>query len=171
MAEEQPPRHVKIGRVLGATGLRGWLKVQSYTYPPENLLQHSHWELHGFGGRRTAVSVAESAYSGRSLRVRLAGIADRDAADALRWLDIEVARSALPPTAAREYYRDDLIGLRVRNREGTELGQVSHFVEAPADPVMVVKGARELWVPAVPRYLVRVDLERGEVEVDWPAEL
>ena len=171
MAEGQPPRNIRLGRILGAAGLRGWLKVQSYTDPPENLLQHQHWELHDLGGSCTPVSVVESTHSGNSLRVRLAGVADRDAADALRGQDIEVARSALPPTAAREYYRDDLLGLRVCNREGVELGRVSHFVEAPAAAVMVVKGLREQWVPAVPKYLVRVDLERGEIEVDWPVEL
>ena len=72
---------------------------------------------------------------------------------------------------AREYYQEDLIGLRVRSRAGQELGLVSHFVEAPANAVMVVMGQRELWIPAVPSHLLRVDLERGEIEVDWPVEL
>ena len=59
----------------------------------------------------------------------------------------------------------------VRNRAGVEMGVVSHYVEAPAAPVMVVRGAREHWVPAVPSHLLRVDLERGEIEVDWPEDL
>ena len=171
MAEDQPPRNVKLGRVLGAAGLRGWLKVQSYTDPPENLLQHQVWELSDREGRRAPYTVAEAAFDGRWIRARLAGIEDRDAAQVLRGRDIEVARSALPPTAPREYYRDDLIGLRVCTRAGAELGRVSHFVEAPATAVMVVRGVREHWVPAVPRYLLRVDLGRGEIEVDWPEEL
>ena len=165
------PRNVKLGRVLGAHGVRGWLKVQSYTDPPENLLQHRQWILADAGGGQQAGQIAEAEFDGRWLRVRLEGIADRDAAELLRGRDIEVARSALPPTAPREYYRDDLIGCRVRNREGVELGSVSHFVEAPAAPVMVVTGEREHWIPAAPRHLLRVDLERGEIEVDWPDEL
>ena len=171
MAEDQPPRNVKLGRVLGAVGLRGWVKVQSYTDPPENLLRHKVWELADVQGQRAPYEVAEASFDGRWVRARLAGVADRDAADLLRGRDVEVARSALPPTAAREYYRDDLIGLRVRTREGTELGRVSHFLEAPSEPVMVVQGEREHWVPAVPRYLRRVDLRQGEIEVDWPEEL
>ncbi len=172
MAEDRPPRYVKLGRILGAAGLRGWLKIQSYTDPPENLLQHKLWDLADRHGRRTSHEVAEARFDGRWIRVRLAGVEDRDGADALRGLDIEVARSALPPTAAREYYRDDLIGLRVRTREGAELGRVSHFIEAPSEPVMVVQGEeREHWVPAVPRYLRRVDLGQGEIEVDWPEQL
>lgn len=171
MAGGEPPRHVKLGRILGAAGLRGWVKVQSYTDPPEGVLDHRHWQLRGADGRCETVEVEEADVQGASLRVRFAGIVDRTAAEAVRGRDIEVERSALPPTAAREYYRDDLVGFTVRERSGAELGHVSHFMEAPAGAVMVVKGARELWIPAVPRYLVRVDLARGEIEVDWPAEL
>ena len=171
MAEDRPPRKVKLGRVLGAVGLRGLLKIQSYTDPPENLLQYRVWELCDLEGRRTPYTVTEATFDGRWLRARLVGIDDRDAAESLRGREIEVARSALPPTVAREYYRDDLIGFRVRTRLGLDLGRVSYFVDAAASPVMVVRGERELWVPAVPQYLLRVDLERGEVEVDWPEEL
>jgi len=99
------------------------------------------------------------------------GVEDRNAAELLGGADIEVERSALPPTAAREYYRDDLIGLRVVNGAGRELGRVSHFIEAPAGAVMVVTGVRELWIPALPAHLKRVSLERGEIEVNWPEEL
>jgi len=75
--------------------------------------------------------------------------------------------------AEREYYRADLVGLRVRNLEGAELGTVSYFVEAPAGAVMVTQepGGREHWVLAAPPHLRRVDLATGEILVDWPAEL
>jgi 16S rRNA processing protein RimM len=171
VAEDRPPRNVTLGRILGAVGLRGWLKVQSYTDPPENLLDYRVWELSDRDGQRTSHEVAEARFDGRWVRVRLSGMSDRDAAEVWRGQDVQVARSALPPTAQREHYCDDLIGLRVRTMEGRELGRVSHFVDAPAEPVMVVKGAREHWIPAVPRHLRRVDLGQGEIEVDWPEEL
>lgn len=171
MAEARPARYVKLGRVLRPAGVRGWLKVQSYTDPPENLLRHRSWLLLDAQGGRSAHTVAESSSDGRWLRVRFEGIEDRDAAERLGGSDIEVERAALPPTAAREYYRDDLIGFRVASADGRELGRVSHFIEAPAGPVMVVTGVRELWIPALPTHLKRVSLERGEVEVDWPEEL
>jgi 16S rRNA processing protein RimM len=171
VAEDRPPRYVKLGRVLGAAGVRGWLKVQSYTDPVENLLQHRSWMLVDAQGVRVSCTVAESVFDGRWLRARFEGVEDRDAAELLGGRDIEVERSALPPTAAREYYRDDLIGFRVVNRAGLELGRVSHFIEAPAAPVMVVAGARELWIPALPSHLLKVGLEQREVEVDWPEEI
>ena len=169
MAEERPLRStVKLGRVLGAHGVRGWLKIQSYTDPPQNLLQHPVWTLCDIEGRTSTHKVADAEFDGRWLRARFEGIEDRDAAELLRGQDIEVARASLPPTAEREYYRDDLLGFRVCNRAGVELGQVSHFVDAPAAPVMVVVGVREFWIPAIPRYLRRVNLGQREIEVDWP---
>ena len=171
MADTRPARYVKLGKVLGAAGVRGWLKIQSYTDPPENLLLHRSWLLRDAQGRHTVRTLAESSSDGRWLRARFEGIEDRNAAELLGGADIEVERSALPPTAAREYYRDDMIGFRVANGDGRELGRVSHFIEAPAGPVMVVSGARELWIPALPAHLKRVSLERGEIEVDWPEEL
>jgi 16S rRNA processing protein RimM len=162
---------VVLGRVVAAHGVRGWLKVQSYTDPPTNLLDYPHWQLRGADGGRATYELAEARVADRGLLVRLAGVDDRDAAELLRGHEVEVERAALPPTAEHEYYCEDLLGLAVRTREGVELGRVSHFVEAPAAAVMVVKGAREHWVPAVPRHLLKVDLARGEIEVDWPAEL
>jgi 16S rRNA processing protein RimM len=164
------PRKVVLGRLLGAHGVRGWLKVVSYTDPIENLLQHPTWLLarEGESGREYRVRDAE--FDGRWLRVSLDGIEDRDAAEALRGLNIEVARAELAPAGPREYYRDDLLGFTVSNLAGVELGQVSHFVEAPAAAVMVVRGAREHWIPAAAPHLVKVQLGQHSIVVDWPED-
>jgi 16S rRNA processing protein RimM len=165
------PRKVVLGRILGAHGVRGWLKVASYTEPADNLLAHPKWVLANEGEVGREYRVRDAGFDGRWLRVSLEGIEDRDAAEALRGLNIEIAREALAPTGPREYYRDDLLGFRVSNREGSMLGEVSHFLEAPAAAVMVVRGAREHWIPAAPPHLVKVRLESREIVVDWPEEL
>ncbi len=108
---------------------------------------------------------------GRALRVELEGIDDRDAASRLCGCDILIERAELPAAGAQEYYREDLVGCTVRNLEGTVLGTVQHFLDTPAGAVMIVRGEREHAVPAVPAHLRRVDLGRGEVTVDWPADL
>ena len=160
-----------LGRVVAAHGVRGWLKVQSHTEPEANLLDYRRWQLRGADGRISVHELADARVADRGLLVKLVGVDDRDAAELLRGHEVEVERGALPPTAAQEHYRDDLLGFEVRNRDGVTLGRVSHFVEAPASAVMVVKGEREHWVPAVPRHLMKVDVARGEIEVDWPADL
>ena len=167
------PRPVILGRVIGAHGVRGWLRIASYTEPADNLLQYPRWRLRGLEGAGAEYLVCEAQFDGRWLRARLEGVMDRDAAERLRGLNIEVARADLPAPAPREHYRDDLLGLRVLTPGGHELGRVSHFLDAPATPVMVVASAEgaELWIPAAPPHLVRVALERGELVVDWPAVL
>jgi len=124
-------------------------------------------------GERIARRVAEAQLQSGKLIARFEGIEDRDAATALRGATIEIERAHLPPPREREYYRADLIGLRVSNLDGVELGQVRHFVDAPAGPLMVVQApdGREHWVPAVPEYLRKVDLTKGRIEVSWPVEL
>lgn len=165
------PRKVVLGRIVGAHGVRGWLKVVSYTDPIENLLQHPAWLLAREGESGREYRVRDAGFDGRWLRVSLDGIDDRDAAEALRGLNIEVERAALAPVGPREYYRDDLLGFRVRNLAGVELGQVREFLDAPAAAVMVVRGAREHWIPAAAPHLVKVQLEQQAIVVDWPEDL
>jgi len=149
------------------------MHVDSYTDPPEGLLEYARWVLRLGSGERLDRELAEGQPHGDRLVVRLSGVEDRDAAAALTGAIVEVPRAELPKPGKREYYRTDLIGFGVRNLEGVELGAVSQFVDAPTGPVMVVKdaGGREHWVLAVPRHLRQVELESRRILVDWPLEL
>jgi 16S rRNA processing protein RimM len=80
-----------------------------------------------------------------------------------------VPRSELPQRADQDFYRADLIGCDVVNLEGAGLGIVQHFIETPVQVLMVVRGAREHWIPAVPQHLRRVELLARRVIVDWAA--
>lgn len=166
-----PPEVLVLGRILGPHGVRGDLRVRSYTEPPESLLAHRSWLLRSPEGQERRLEVLKSQHSGTTLRVRLAGIADRDAAERLRHSEVLIERSALPAPAAREFYQEDLLGFSVRNLEGCLLGELAYFVEAPAGALMVVRGKREHWLPAQAPRLRRVDLTRRELVVDWPEEI
>ena len=107
---------------------------------------------HGSGGRLTA---------------KFAGVDDRDRAQALCGAGIFVARADLPPRAAKDFYRADMIGCEVFNLEGRRLGVLQHFVETPAHALMIVHGDAEFWVPAVPQHLRRVDLDARRIVVAW----
>jgi 16S rRNA processing protein RimM len=107
----------------------------------------------------------------KGLIATLPGIEDRDAADALRGVEILVPRSALPPPAPGEYYWVDLEGLRVANREGADFGVVSHLFDNGANAVLVARGERERMIPfKIPEYVVAVDLDAGTITVDWDAD-
>ena len=164
---------IELGRVGAPFGVKGWLHVESHTDPPERLLGYPEWSLKLASGERLARRLAEGHRHAERLVAHLEGVDDRGEAATLTGAVIEVERTALPPLAEREYYRADLVGLRVRNLECVELGTVSYFVEAPAGVVMVTRdeSGHEYWVPAAPPHLQRVDLAAGEILVDWPAEL
>jgi 16S rRNA processing protein RimM len=150
--------------------VKGWVHVQSFTDPPAGLLRYGSWTLRMGLADRSERRLLEGREHGRGVVARLEGVEDRTAAAALAGATIEVARSALPKPARRQFYRVDLIGLAVRNEQGAELGTVSHFIDTPANAVMVVQGDRERWIPATPRHIRKVDLRGGWVAVDWPAE-
>lgn len=164
------PALIEIGVVGAPFGVRGWVKLRSFTDPPEALLAHEPLRLALAGGWR-GMRIEEHGRSGGQLTVKFAGVADRTAAEALRGARIAVARVQLPAAGQREYYRADLIGFDVVTTAGTPLGKVRHFVETPAHALMVVGEAarpgHEYWVPAVPRHLRRVELEARRVVVDW----
>jgi len=159
-----------MGRIGAPFGVKGWVHVEPFTSQPAALLEYATWSLRDRNDVRKSYAVAEGRAQGKGLVVRLQGVGDRDAAADLRGCLVEIAREALPATSAREFYRADLVGFSVRNLEGEELGVLEHFVDGPANAVMVVRGAREHWVPATPVHIREVRLDGGVIVVDWPAE-
>jgi len=162
----EPSALIELGTVGAPFGVRGWVKLRSYTDPPERLLDHRRFQLQ-LGGAWRTYAVEADGRSGGQLTVKLAGIEDRTSAEGLRGAVIGVPRSELPPRDDRDFYRADLIGCEVVNLAGVRLGAVAHFIDIPAHALMVVRGEREYWVPAVPQHLRRVDLQSRRVVVDW----
>jgi 16S rRNA processing protein RimM len=160
---------IQLGFVGAPFGVRGWIKLRSHTDPPERLLEHRSLRI-GRGSVWQSYHIEASGRSGGALTVKLAGIEDRDQAQALRGAQVCVPRSELPPQDDRDFYRADLIGCEVANLEGIVLGHVQHFIETPAQVLMVVRGTQEFWIPAVPQHLRRVDLRERRLVVDWNAD-
>ncbi|HWW22088.1 MAG TPA: ribosome maturation factor RimM [Steroidobacteraceae bacterium] len=159
-----------MGRIIGPHGVRGALKVLSYAHPPQSLLQYRSWRLRRADGGEDEYRVLQSQWDGHLMRAQLEGVADRDAAQRLREREILIERDLMPAAGPGEYYREDLQGFTVRNLEGVVLGTLQYFLEAPAGALMVVSGERERWLPTTAPFLKRVDLERREIELDWPAD-
>jgi 16S rRNA processing protein RimM len=158
---------IEVGRISGLYGVRGWVKVYSHTEPRDNILEYSPWYLK-IQGKWLPVEPVEGRLHGKGVVVRLDGCTDRDAAARLVGTDIAVHRDQLPETEEGEYYWNDLIGLRVVNTGGVELGQVDNLLETGANDVLVVKGDRERLIPYTPgEAVVKVDLEAGLLTVEW----
>ena len=159
---------IQLGLVGAPFGVRGWVKLRSHTDPPERLLDHKTLHL-GRDGAFAEFRIEERGRSGGALTAKFAGVGDRDQAAALRGLEVAVPRAALPKGQANEFYCSDLIGCEVTNLQGEKLGILQNFVETPAQTLMVVRGAKEHWVPAAPKHLRKVDLKARTVLVDWEA--
>jgi 16S rRNA processing protein RimM len=159
---------IQLGTVGAPFGVRGWVKLRSHTDPPERLLDHRILHL-GRDGAWAEYRIEERGRSGGALTAKFAGVTDRDQAATLTGLEVRVPRAALPPRESNEFYRSDLIGCEVVNLRGLKLGILQNFVETPAQALMVVRGAKEYWVPAVPKHLRKVDLAARTVLVDWDA--
>lgn len=165
---------VVMGRVLGSYGVRGWIKVEPFTERADGLAAYRNWWL-GLGGEWREMTVAESASHGRHLVARLENCATREEAARFRGCEIALPREAMPKPGEGEFYRADLIGLRVVNRSGEELGGIAGWLDHGAHPVMRVRwesGERhgERLLPFVPKVVEQVDLEARVVRVDWEAD-
>lgn len=158
---------VTLGRACGVFGVRGSLKVASYTSPPENILLYRRWHLQ----RRTAsewVAVEQGRPHGRGVVVDIAGIDDRDKAAGLVGATVAVHREQLAPLPPGDHYWTDLEGLQVRHRDGRILGVVDYILETGAHDVLVVRGKRERLIPYVEGEVVlAVHLHEGVIRVDW----
>ena len=163
-----PNHYVILGQVVGVFGVKGWVKIRSDTEPRENILHYSPWYLRqqdGWVSHRVNASQQQS----KGLIVQFEGITDRDIAARFVGCDIAVPREQLPAPAKGEYYWTDLIGLRVRNQQGEDLGTVTSLLETGANDVLVVRdGEQEHLIPYITGYYVlEVDPAAGFIEVDW----
>ncbi len=168
---------ITLGKITTAYGVHGWVKVYSYTQPMDAILEYSPWVL-GLDSGQKVVKVVRGRSHGDGMVAYLEGVDNRDAALALRGCDILVAKSALPSLPEGEYYWHQLTGLRVINLQGQDLGRVIDLMSAgSANDVLIVRGdeqsvdQEERLIPYVmDRYVHRVDLEAGQIHLDWLPE-
>jgi 16S rRNA processing protein RimM len=156
-----------LGRISGVFGVRGWVKIYSYTDPREAVLSYESWLL-AHDGDWQAAKVAEGQRHGKAVVARIDGFDDRDQAAALIGKDIAVTRDALPDTEDGQYYWQDLEGLTVLRSDGSKLGTVAYLLETGAHDVLVVAGDVERLIPFVmDEVVIDVDLAKGVISVDW----
>ena len=156
-------------------GVSGWVKVYSYTRLRRSITEYQPWYLtsdEGLAEPRVVVLALESSrvHNGGVI-AKFTGVYDRAAAGRLVGREITIAEEQLAPLPESEYYWFQLVGLKVVNAEGQELGVVSHMLETGANDVLVVEGANgSHLIPYVPGdYVKTVDLEKMRIEVVWDA--
>lgn len=170
---------VVVGRIQGPYGIKGWVHVASFTDPRDNIEAYSPWLLGSASGRRDwrAVDVEQIRPHKQGYVAKLAGVDDRSAAEGLKGHLIGVPEASLPLPAPDEYYWRDLIGCTVTNTDGTCLGRVRELIETGVHDVLVIDPAEgqpaeegDVLIPFHAEYVLGVDMEAGDIRVDWPLQ-
>ncbi len=162
---------VVLGRITGLYGVRGWLKIFSYSRPRENIFSYNPWLIEQSQDVSLAQQVIAWKVQGKGLIAQLDGINDRNMAQTYVGLDIAVPREALPALAKDEYYWCDLIGLKVVNQNQDVLGTVIEIMETGANDVVMVEGEEKYLIQLLKGSVIKkVDHEQGQMLVDWDGE-
>lgn len=164
---------VVLGRFTAPYGIKGWIKIHSYTEPMENILNYNPWLVES-GGQKVPVRLEAGKRHGKGLIAKLAGVNTPEEAKLWHGREIMVPQTELPDLETGEYYWSQLENLLVYTESGVLLGRVSHLMETGANDVLVVKGTAESidreqrLIPWLPDQVVKeVDLDSGLMRVDW----
>lgn len=158
---------IKLGYVSGVFGVKGWVKVHSYTEPGDNIIRFASWLLGG-DDQLKRFSVDRGGWHGKAIIAKLGGIDTRDDAAKFVGRGIFVERTDLPELQKDEFYWADLVGLKVFNEDSVCFGVIDRLIETGAHDVLVVRGDRERLVPFVQKDVVKsVDIEKGRLVVAW----
>lgn len=161
---------INVGKISGVFGIKGWVKVFSFTNPRDNILSYSPWLLKK-GTEEKIIAVLDGQLQGKTIVAQLDGINDRDQAASLMGWEVFIKHKQLPATSEDEYYWSELVGLSVETIDGVQLGHIDSLMETGANDVVVVKGDRERAIPfLLDQTIVNIDLDAGKMIVDWDPE-
>ncbi|PDH36009.1 MAG: ribosome maturation factor RimM [OM182 bacterium MED-G24] len=174
-------RFVVVGRLGGAYGIKGWIRLTSYTDPPEQIMKYQPWQLvRNKPGRSKGASsqiVVEAVqHQNNGLIAKLKGIDDRNEAEQWTGVDIEIEVGLLPVLDDEEVYWHQLEAMKVVNKSGECLGEVDHMMDTGAHDVLVVRPSeqsidgRDRMIPYVKEKILGVDLVSRIVQVDWAVD-
>jgi 16S rRNA processing protein RimM len=157
-----------MGRIVGAFGIKGWVKVKPFSGEPDALAHHPQWAVR-VGEEWREMDLEEFEVHSKGPVAKLAGCDAREAADALKGAEVALPREALAQVEEGSLYQVDLVGLDVMEEDGSLLGRVEGFFEAGDASVMVVagEGGRERLIPFVDDFVKSVEPAAKRIVVEW----
>jgi len=160
-------QQINVGKISGVFGVKGWVKVFSFTDNKENILKYSPWLLKK-DNEIKIIKVIDGKLQGKAVVAQLEAVNDRDHAASLMGWDIFITPDQLPKVAKDEYYWSDLIGLSVETSLGVQLGVIESLMETGANDVVIIKGDRERVIPFLQgQTIISINLDDAKMIVDW----
>ena len=164
---------VPVGKIAGVFGIKGWMKVFSYTDPRKNILSYSPLYL-SVKGEWVEAKVSNGRVQGKGIIIALENVTDPDQVLPMIGTALAIKKEQLKPTSLDEFYWSDLTGLKVVNLNKEILGRVDSILETGAHDVLVVKNKELKTQRLIPFVLeetvLKVDLNSGIIEVDWKSD-
>jgi 16S rRNA processing protein RimM len=168
----QKEKFIIIGEIVGVHGIRGVVKVRSYSESPFLFTPGNSIFLHIPGGKRKAYHIKDMQPHKRLLLLSFEDIRDMDAAEALIGVKISVERTSLPVPEEDSYYWDDLIGISVFAENDRYLGRLESILQTGSNDVYVVKDdKKEILIPAIADVVISISLEENAMRVSLPEGL
>ena len=165
-------KKIYLGKITGVHGIKGWLKIQSFSSPPENILNYPSWIIDN-QGEEDFYSIEQGRKQNKKIVVKLENIDDRNTAESLINSKILILRSDLPKLSNENYYWSDLVGLSVLNSEETVIGKIESLIETGANDVMVIITLKDerILIPFVMHEIIKeVNVELNYIKIDWSIE-
>lgn len=157
---------VLLGKVVGTHGIKGQLRVASFSGESETFLSLDRIILKDAHGKEESFEVSAAAAHGRKILLTLKGMSSINQVEILVGRELYVQRSQLPPLAEDEFYWFDLIGLRVVTDDGMELGRLESIMETGSNDVYLVRAnEKEYLIPAIEEVVKAIDLEAGVMTI------
>lgn len=162
---------VVIGKVGRPHGVKGWVKIHSFTQPTENILHYLPWFIQKNPNSPVSrVLIVDHKLHSGSILVKIQGCDTPEQAQRYVNQMICVAHDQLPVLSEDECYWADLEGLTVINAQGVTLGTVQYLMNTGANDIMVVRGDRERLIPYIQSVIQQVNLPDRTILVDWDAD-
>ena len=168
----KPDRLVLLGVFGAARGVRGEVRVKSFTADPRRI--GAYGALTDKDGARVFAFETLRPLKGDALAARVKGVSTREAAQALAGVEIFARRGQLPPPNENEFYYDDLVGLSATTRGGEPLGRVVGLSNFGAGDILEIApegGGETQLMPFSRAVAVAIDFERGTIVIDLPREI
>ena len=166
MTQDANTDYVVVGKIGTPYGVKGWVKILSFTEEIDQILDYDPWYLEDESGWRP-IDVTDGARHGKGIIAKLEGFDTPEQSRLLTGLKVSVKRAQLAPLKTNEYYWRDLEGLTVINQDGKVLGKVIYLMETGANDVLVVKNEKEHAIPYIKEVVLSIDLNKREMHVKW----